>query len=403
MELITIVHPNRDDYISIIFEFKDKVNKHILVYDKSDNEYAKELKKAINKLNKVYNLKSKIEILQIDEDSKSDLLNALKNIKVTQDSYLNGAGADIALFVFLSSFILQNNGKVLAYDIADNSYNIITKNGFVSKNIENLMSIDDYITLNNDTIISEANIAPMLKHKDSLELLFKNVTKLYELYRLIMKQDILKIEFDYKDLAKALIELEIIDSGYNLKVAGNFLGYLLEEYILLNVIDFDFDDIKCSAIISFDQMQVKNNNIEIKNEFDILVIKDNKMGFIECKMGVSSNAIETVYKSDSIMEYFGEYAKSIIVNLQNSKDKRFQSHLQYKDGIKFRAKTKNISIYNDYNFNKKEFEKLLINTFKVKKENKFAKQLKERTLQNLNNKFNTLGDYLWVILKSLLL
>jgi len=402
MDLITIVHPNKDDYIPVIFEFKDKVNRHILVYDKADSKYANELKKAIRDIEKIYNLNSQIDTIQIDEDSKIDLLKTIKNLKVSNNTYLNGSGADIALFVFLSSYVLQNSGKVLAYDIADNSYNIITKNGFENIKIKNLMNIDDYVIMHNDYIESSVDILPLLKYKDRLELLFSDVSKLYKVYRLIKFRDILELEFNYKELAQALIDLNIIDSNYNLKVANNFLGYLLEKYILLNVIDFDFDDVKYNTIIIFDQEQVTKGDIEVKNEFDILVIKDNKMGFIECKMGVNSDAVNTVYKSDSIMEYFGEYAKSIIVNLQNKNSTRFNKELQYKEGIKFRAKTKNISIYNDYNFDKKEFEKLLIKTFNVKKDNKFAKQLKKRALQKLNNKFNTLGDYLWVVLQSLL-
>ena len=67
MELLTIVHPHKIDYIPIIFEFTGKIKRHILLYDEArmEKDYAFELKKSIEKLNQKYKFECKIEI---DED-----------------------------------------------------------------------------------------------------------------------------------------------------------------------------------------------------------------------------------------------------------------------------------------------------------------------------------------------
>ena len=120
---------------------------------------------------------------------------------------------------------------------------------------------------------------------------------------------------------EALKTLGIVNHDYLLNGQEGFVrfGFLFESFVYLHVKNFDFDDIKVGAKIRFDEEQVNTTNIDVVNEFDILTIKNNKIGFIECKIGDSHDPLGTIYKSDSIMDYFGETASSLILNVERDK------------------------------------------------------------------------------------
>jgi hypothetical protein len=147
MTLVTIINQDLHTLIPIIFEFKKNIKKHILVYDeaKLEKKLTKKLKKGIQKVNKLYNLTQDIELIEVDEDSKDDMLKLQNKLKTNQSKlYLNASHSDIALIVVLSGYILQNDGIILSYDKFDNTYNKINKNGFTNHKIKNNLILDEY-------------------------------------------------------------------------------------------------------------------------------------------------------------------------------------------------------------------------------------------------------------------
>ena len=52
MELLTIVHARKIDYLPIIYEFTGKITRHILFHDhdKTERDYAYELKSSIKNI-----------------------------------------------------------------------------------------------------------------------------------------------------------------------------------------------------------------------------------------------------------------------------------------------------------------------------------------------------------------
>lgn len=112
MTLVTVINKNLNTLIPIIYEFKEDVKKHILIYDEArlEKELASKLKKGIKQL-----LKVKIELLKIDEDSKSDMLKIKEKLDKEEMIYLNATDGDISLVVVISSYILNRNGFVVAW------------------------------------------------------------------------------------------------------------------------------------------------------------------------------------------------------------------------------------------------------------------------------------------------
>lgn len=380
MELLTIVHDRKIEYIPIIHEFAGKITQHILFFDHSKKEcaYAAELKRSIERFNAKYNFNTEIKMMQIDEDSKQDMQEIAKVFEGNSENiYLNGAGADTALFTVLSSIILKNNGKVIAYDKEDNSYNLISKHGFVNKEIKSNMNLDDFLILMGDRLIKESSKEAIYKNKESLETLFSDTKRMFKVRYLLKNRKTKELKKQYPQMIKALEALGIVNGNGILKGQEGFVrfGFLFEEFIYLQLKDFAFDDIKVGAIIEFDKEQVKQCNIEITNEFDVLIIHNNKVGFIECKIGESFETIGVVYKSDSVMEYFGENSSSLIVNIERDKTPHFKnSKRNFGESVLLRAKTKNVSVYNAFDFSKPAFRSKVSQAFEVEMTKGFQKE-----------------------------
>jgi len=384
MELLTIVHDRKIEYIPIIYEFTAKITRHILFFDHSKEEqaYARELKHSIERFNTKYNVKTEIKMIQIDEDSKQDMQEIAKVFEgKSENIYLNGAGADTALFTVLSSIILRNNGKVIAYDKEDNSYNLITQNGFLNKKIENNMNLDDFLTLMGERVLRESSKQNIQNNKEALEMLFSDTKWMFNLRHLLKNRKTKELKKRYPKMIDALTKLDIIDHDGFLKGQEAFVrfGFLFEEFVYLQLEGFVFDDIKVGASIEFDKEQVERRQIEIINEFDILMIHNNKIGFIECKIGESFDAIGTVYKSDSIMEYFGENSNSLIVNIERDKTPHLKnSKRNFGESVLLRAKTKKVSVYNAFDFSKPAFRAKVSQAFGLQMPKKFQKEQAER-------------------------
>lgn len=390
MKLVTIVHSQKIEYIPIIYEFFQKTKQHILVFDQDDRFFADELKNSLNKLNLKYKMKIEIILIEIDEDSKKDMQQTSKVFKGENiEIYLNGAGADTALFTVISSLILNKHGKVIAYDKEDNSYNTVTQNGFSNQKIENNMHLEDFLILMGEELISESPKEKILEHKEELELLFGDPKRMFKVRFLLKHRKTKELKKRYSKIMEALKTLDIVDENDQIKGHGFVhFGILFEEFVYLQLKDFEFDDIKVGAKIRFDKYQVEQNNIEVSNEFDILIINENKIGFIECKIGDSSDPLSTIYKSDSIMEYFGQNASSMIVNIERDKTPHLKnSKKNFGRSLLYRAETNKVTVYNAFDFSKPAFRRKVSQAFDIELKEEFKKTDSKEQISQLQDKF----------------
>ncbi len=220
MKLVTIVSSKKIEFIPIIYEFLKEVTEHIIIFDQacSDTHYAKELKVSLKKILKHYGLTSKITMLEIDEDSKKDMQHiATKIVATAPDIYLNGAGADIALFTVLSATILQNRGHVIAYDNEDNSYNLISQQGFTNSKIKRNMSIEDFLMLMGEEILEEVDQERIIDHQEALNQLFADTKQMFSLRVLLKQGKQEELKTRYPHLLNPLKQLGVVDDGYMLQ------------------------------------------------------------------------------------------------------------------------------------------------------------------------------------------
>ncbi len=394
MELITIIHANKIEYIPIIYAFSKRITRNILIYDHAteDKLIATELQKSIKKINDKYGYTQSIEMVEIDEDSKKDMEHIANFFQGDgKELYLNGKGADIALFTVVSSMLLRKNGQVIAYDKEDNSYNLIGQYGFTNEKITDNMKIDDFLILMGEEILEEHALSDIVAKEEELKLLYGDAKRMFKVRFMLKQRKTKELREKYPAIMEALKTLEIIDEQYLLNGQEGFtrFGYMFEWFIYLETRKFDFDDIKVGVKVRFDEKQVKERNLDVSNEFDILVIKNNKIGFIECKIGDPSDPLGTIYKSDSIMEYFGEHSVSLIVNIERDKTPHLKnSKKNFGETLVYRAETKKVNIYNEFDLGKHGFTQKVQHSFDVSLKDEYKKANDKERLDELQDRFN---------------
>jgi len=353
MTIVTIVNRELYELIPILHEFASKSKRHILVYDDRDSSYAYRLQRYIKRLCK------DVEMIELDEDSKKDMLSLQTQILKLdiKQVYLNGTNADSALLVILSGVILQHGGRVIAYDKFENSYNLISQNSFTNHKIENNLNLKSFAeAMGFEISTRESTIAK--RYRTQINYIFKNSNRFFASEYMLKKKSIKRLEKPFKE---ALMGVGIIDSDYNL-IRGKF-GELFEYFIYLKLEKYDFDDIALGCSVLFD------SELGVLNEFDMLAIKDNHIYAVECKLGGAFGSNEVIYKLDSIIEQFGEDARGLIVNIHPDRD-------HYNDDLFInklfsatahkRARFNNIEVYSDYIFNDRAFGEKIESFFDVK-------------------------------------
>jgi len=128
-------------------------------------------------------------------------------------------------------------------------------------------------------------------------------------------------------------------------------GTVFEEYIYHLIVDnFDFDDVWVGTKVLFEE--------EVENEFDILMIKDNHLHTIECKLVNGLNGEHFVYKTELIMDYLDDDGKAMILSIGADNERRSKSgkkRFQFSRGDKARAHYGDIAIHQSKNFDEKKF------------------------------------------------
>jgi hypothetical protein len=101
----------------------------------------------------------------------------------------------------------------------------------------------------------------------------------------------------------------------------------------------------------------------VQNELDILMIKENHLHTIECKLVNGLDSEHFVYKTDLVMEYLDDDGKAMILSIGGKNIRTTKSgnkKIQFTKGDQARANYGRIKIYQQELFDKKKF----LNTIK---------------------------------------
>ncbi len=347
MVLVSILGDFHSSILPIFFEFKDKIKKHIIIYD--DNRYEEKQLNKILKGQEVFlenneNIDFEIKTIKIDEDNYDSILDAydliVKSDSNMQNIYLNTTDGLSSISIVLSSNLLQNAGNVLSYDKYANTYNIHTLNSIVKSTMQNNLDIKTHLKLIGYDIKIFTNRFELENRKSTILELTKDLAKYKFFVNLLQKTKAEDID-GFEKFKTLLSNIDKLDDRIFMQ------GTVFEEYIYHLLRDnLELDDIMTGVKIEF--------NTNFTNELDILMMKDNHLHTIECKFVNSLNGEHYVYKTNSIMDYLDNDGKAMILSI-GADNVNKNNKAQFTKGARSRAENGNIKIHQSKIFNEDNF------------------------------------------------
>ncbi len=88
------------------------------------------------------------------------------------------------------------------------------------------------------------------------------------------------------------------------------------------------------------------------------------------------------------MEYFGESASSMILNMERNKQAYSKKPKgNFGESVIYRAKTKRVTVYNAFDFSKNSFRSKIKEAFGVELKEQYKKEFEQKGLRELSKKW----------------
>lgn len=288
MVLVSIVGDFYSSVLPIFYEYKEKITKHIIIHDdfKNDEVHARKIINGTCRFIEKNNLDIKSFVIKLDEDSYkairqvADLLRG--HIADSNELLINVTDGLANIGIVLSNIFMPEGAKILTYDRYDNEYNVLTSQTMKTYKIETSIPIKDHLFLKDVKILQMQDTSFADKYETDINILFEK----YE--------------------ADRLLYVNSFENQHALKNVAT--GFLYEHYIYNLIKRLNFDDILLGAKIQDN----RTNDINLVNEYDILVMKNNHLHMIECKYLKVLDTTALLYKLDSVKESLDEDANIVI-------------------------------------------------------------------------------------------
>jgi hypothetical protein len=351
MTLISIIGDFHSSILPISYNFKEQIRKHIIVYDdaKCDMTNAQRIiagQRAFISHCAVCDY----EVLEykIEEDSYESIVACLEfaitEAKGIENLYLNSTDGLSSVAIVLASKLLHAGANVLAYDRFANTYNLHTCDGIKKEAITESMDISTHLQLKGYTLLDYTHPNVLARRKVAVKALCKNLREFKAFTTQLQHTPIDTIEgyTTYKEILKSIGQY---------KEVTFIQGTVFEEYIYHLIVEhFDFDDVMTGVRIEVEE--------GVQNELDILMIKDNHLHTIECKLVNGLDGEHFVYKTDLVMEYLDDDGKAMILSIGGKNIRTMKSgkkRTQFTKGDQARAKYGRINIYQQEVFDEERF------------------------------------------------
>ena len=351
MILISLLGIHDSSIFPILFQFKDKIQKHIVIHD--DSKYEKTMIKKVIDSEKefkvFYSLNYETFSIQIDEDSYDSIISCYKKIEIYscddfKNIYFNATDGLVSSSIILSDKLLENGASILAYDIFDNGFNIVTKNSMEKRKITENIDIKTHLMLKGYNIAFTGAKIEASRRKEYVLKICENIDILHDFANKIQNQNMSNV-YGFDELKNLLSEINKLEDKPYIQ------GGIFEEYIYWLIEDnFNFDQVMFNVKVEFEE--------NVFNEFDVLMIKDNHLHVIECKLKKFVEGENFVYKLDSVVDYLDDDGKGMIIVIGGENDKittKGNIKKAFSLGTKARARSADIFIHHAKTFDKDEF------------------------------------------------
>ncbi len=363
MVLVSIFGDFHSSLVPILYFYKKEITAHIIIYD--NNPYTKNrLARFVEgqhrflrhyRNNGIDEIDFTIETVAVDETSYKDIVASFRHIQkctAPENLFLNATDGNNILSIILSSLVLQNGSRVIVYDRYANRLELLTSGGMQKQHLNDNLDIHSHLLLKGYEILNRTPHEAIQTRAETILTLMQE-PQLFKRYidgtlgetRLCKTFDTLLERIGKRD-----------DINY-------IRGTLFEEYIyLLLCTHFDFDDVWTSVEIAVDT--------DIKNEFDILMIKENHLHMIECKFVNFLNGEHYVYKSGTVIDYLDDDGKAMILSIGGANERFTKSgkkRVQFTRADRKRAQYQQIYVYQSPVFNQEDFLNTVEKWFEVKR------------------------------------
>jgi hypothetical protein len=105
------------------------------------------------------------------------------------------------------------------------------------------------------------------------------------------------------------------------------------------------------------------------NEFDVLIMQNNRLCTIECKFSDGLKGLDVVYKYDGIIDYFGNASKALIANISSRIKEPYMgmnSSSNFSHSTLRRARMSGIAVYHESKVDVIKFQNTVRNFFNIK-------------------------------------
>ena len=377
MKLLSIIGEDTSQLVPVLYAYKDKFDHHILLCDTSTLTRAKSLVKGMRRFSNIHKLSWQIDIQTIDENSLNQVAKQVqKSLGIFQSCWLNITDAYPMLALLMTNLIQECGGQVISYDHFTNTLHFIdNKQNITCETLLLKIDLESYMMLLGYSIVEKQTKKELLPNKSNIMALYKKLSLFKKVRKALIDQHFgHKVSFDLArstDILNLLHDMGILDEHKKLipKKQKVLQGDLFEAYIFWLCEALHPDDIAMGVKIDFDdKTQEPLAQQRIHNEFDILLMHNNRVFTVECKFSTHLDGLEMVYKYDAIIDYFGKSSKAIIANI-SSKPK--ESYLGMKSSSSFqhstlrRARLSGIHIYHESQVNVAKFQSLVQSFFHI--------------------------------------
>ncbi len=351
MILISLLGTHDSSIFPILFEFKDKIVKHIIIHD--DSKYEKNMIKKVMeaeiKFKSFYSIKYQTYSIQIDEDSYDSIISCYKKIEIYsnidfENIYFNATDGLVSSTIILSDKLLDRGANFIAYDIFDNGYNLVSKNSMEKRKITQNIDIKTHFMLKGHKMVTMGNKIEAFKRKNQIIKICEDLETLQDFASQLQNKNHEDVH-GFRELKDVLFKIEKLDEKSFIQ------GTIFEEYIYWLIEDnFNFDHVMFNVKVEFGE--------NLFNEFDILMIKDNHLHVIECKLQKTIPGDNYVYKLDSVIDYLDDDGKGMIVAIGGDNFRvtdNGNTKKSFSSGAKARAKSADIFLHHSKIFNKEKF------------------------------------------------
>ncbi len=330
MTLVSVIGDFFSSVAPVFYDFFDDISTHIIISDdsKRDSQYARKFKEGVKNFCIEKNKNITQHFVRIDEDSGSAIDKACKYIleNSKDDIYINISDGLATLNTIMTQKLLNKGVKFISYDIFDNEYHIIGQNGIIERKKAKPMGIKEHFLLKGVEVWFNSDINFAIANEKHIREIFE---KHHEEYRKLkfsltvnpndrrFKHQYKKpTEYNFPNIYRCLKNM-----GLGFRSDKQLLtGGLFEYYIYLRLKKYDFDDISVSTV-------VYDNGF--KNEYDVLVIKDNHLHIIECKhKDKMLDMNEVVYKYAALKKIVDYDSKAVIVSLKEKVEEMIEKRAE---------------------------------------------------------------------------